>query len=229
MQKIDLFLDNTDSFHHNLVDPKMPTVSQSIANKIIDTRYFEVRFSLFKNEPDKPLAIYVVNAEGDKNGAVLSVKGLQIANYQCRKYSKDYNIKGIVSCSNEDLNEKLSSLNQDISVLHIRGHGQFIRRWANAKLNNISTNTQILLEACTTFDIAKPEESIAYKIAQSNNCEVFAVPCKINFAQPVIKVDHYNQPKIKSLGAFSASAQPIKSFRLYCKNQVSHSNINISI
>lgn len=66
-----------DNFHPNLVDRNMPKLSVSITNKIMDTRHFEKRFSLFKNEIDKPLAAYVVNAQGDHNGAVLSVKKLK--------------------------------------------------------------------------------------------------------------------------------------------------------
>ena len=54
--------------------------------------------------------------------------------------------------------------------IHIeQKNSKFIREWKNTKLNNLSTNTQILLEVCTTFDISKPEESIPYKIAQANN------------------------------------------------------------
>lgn len=227
MQEIDLLIDKTDNFHPNLVDRRIPYVSTSIANKIIDTRYFEEKFASFKNSLAKPLAVYVINAEKDETGAVVSVKGLRIATYQCQVYSERYSVKGLISYSNKDLNSKLESIKENISVLHIRSHGSCLRSWDNPYLKNISSSTQVLLEACTTFDEANPSESISYKISDINQCEVFAAPSKINFSQPVITINNRGSPKIKSLGAFSYDGKPVKSYILNVSQKAISQDISI--
>ena len=69
------------------------------------------------------------------------------------------------------------------------------------KLHNISQDSQIIIHACGTA-CGVVSQSVAYKIAQDNNCEVFAAKDSINRMKFRIKTDSNTNPKVDKIAAY---------------------------
>lgn len=121
----------------------------------------------------------------------------------------------------QDLDFKIgkykTKFGSEISLLYLAGHGNQnsfsdFNMNNSTKLNNISCNTQILLDACLTAG-GYIKQSIAYKIAYENNCEVFGATQSIDRIQPIIQKDKNDNPRVISLGA-SLNGEVVPSYRI---------------
>lgn len=147
----------------------------------------------------KPICVYVVEGSNDGNGAILGNNLVYYHLYKIKLLSKHYNVFPSLVSSVEQLNKKLSKHKAKVNLIDMVAHGNNERVGSilleNCKLQNISEDGQMILDACST---ASEEQSIATKIAQENNIEVFACEAPLFFSKPHIS-DSNDHPRVEKV------------------------------
>lgn len=183
----------------------------------------------------RPLCIYAIYTKEDLNGALLSESALTTEHKKFIEniYSKHYLVLPITFDSVKNLNIAIDKQKRtlrrkdEIALLHIGSHGSqtTIADFTTSKsalIKSITNNTQIILHSCETAGGENPEESIAYKIAKDNKCEVFAPAADVTTLEP--QIEEKEKVRVKNV-AFYDRLNPVTSYRFFVKNDKSQSPI----
>jgi hypothetical protein len=222
IQSVNLFEANTNKNNLVIFKEYFRKVKYADENKL-ESQDKEKKLEILKEKiKEKPLCIYAISNKYDDNGAILSNLGLGSAKSSIRYLSDYYTVIPISFGSKNQLNEKINKykklLNADLSLLVMNGHGShhyfsdFYKDNLN-KLSSLSSETQIVIDACETGG-GEVIESIAYKIAKDNQCEVFAAKESITKIKFCIEKNIDNKPKVKSLAYYACDIKRLTTVRI---------------
>lgn len=172
-------------------------------------------------DKDKPICVYAVSNQYDHNGAILSNRTLILIKHEIQELSRFYNVVPIIFHDKDHLDNKIGKyckkFNLNINLLFLVGHGSpnFFANINinNTKLNNLTSNAQIVLASCSTAAGENINKSIAYKFAENNEGTiVFAADTGVEFVRPFF--DLSNGPQIVSLGAI-CNKHELNSYKIF--------------